>query len=114
MVTADRANNLEHIHQSFQAAAQSLPAYAHILPFFETLFTLQEAAVAMASPDAAVLPPVTREKGIKSRLPLLDRTRIPYDEPAAVSLLLAICREADTATFQLAEGGAAIISDLRK
>jgi FdhE protein len=114
MMTADRANNLEHIHQSFQAAAQSLPAYAHILPFFETLFTLQEAAVAMAHPDPAALPQDTREKRIKSRLPLLDRAHIPYDGPAAVSLLLAICREADTATFQLAEGGAAIISDLRK
>lgn len=114
MITAGRTSNLEHIHQSFQAAAQSLPAYARILPFFETLFTLQEAAVAMASPDPAPLPPDTRKKGIKSRLSLLDRTRIPYDEPAAVSLLLSICREADTATAQLAEGAAVILSDLEK
>ena len=114
MMTAGRATILEHIHQSFQAAVQSLQAYSRILPFFETLFTLQEAAVAVASPDPAPLPPDTRKKWIKSRLPLLERAHIPYDEPAAVNLLLAICREADTATFQLAEGGAAIISDLRK
>jgi FdhE protein len=113
-MTTGRTTVLEHVHQSFQGAVQSLPAYAHILPFFETLFTLQEAGVAVASPDPAPLPPDTRKKGIKSRLPLLDRARIPYDEPAAVSLLLSICREAETATSQLAEGAAVILSDLEK
>ncbi|MEJ2659906.1 MAG: formate dehydrogenase accessory protein FdhE [Desulfobacteraceae bacterium] len=108
MITAGRTDILEHIHQSFQAAAKSLPAYAHILPFFETLFTLQEAAVARASPDPAPM----GTKGIKSGLPLLDRAHIPYDEAAAVNLLLAICREADTATYQLAEGAAALLYDL--
>jgi FdhE protein len=114
MITAGRAVILEHVHQSFQAAIQSLPAYARILPFFETLFTLQEAAVSVASPDTAPMPPDTGGKEIDSRLPLLNRARIPYDEPAAVSLLSAICREADTATAQLAEGAASILSDLKK
>lgn len=114
MITAGRTTILEHIHQSFQAAAQSLPAYAHILPFFETLFTLQEAGVAVASPDPAPMPPDMPEKGIENRLPLLDRARIPYDEAAAISLLLAICREAAAATPQLAEGAAALLSDLEK
>jgi FdhE protein len=109
-MTTGRASNLEHIHRSFKAAAQSLSSYARILPFFETLFTLQEAAVAAASPEPAPL----NTNGTRNELPLLDRTRIPYDEPAAVDLLLAICREADTATAPLAEGAAAILSDLQK
>jgi FdhE protein len=108
MLTAGRTATPEHIHQSFQAAVQSQPAYARILPFFETLFTLQEAAAAVASPDPAPL----RTSRIKSRLPMLDRAHIPYDEGSAVNLLLAICREADTATVPLAEGAAVILSDL--
>jgi hypothetical protein len=36
---------LKHISDSFQAAFESLPAYRHMLPFFESLFTLQEAEV---------------------------------------------------------------------
>jgi FdhE protein len=114
MLTADRTTILEHIHQSFQTATRSLTAYAHILPFFEILFTLQEAAVAVASPDPVPQPQDGDTKGTQIRLPLLDRSRIPYDEPAAVNLLLAICREAGTATAQLAEAAAAIRYDLGK
>jgi FdhE protein len=112
MMTVGRNTILEHIHLSFQAAAQSLPAYAHILPFFETLFTLQESGVGVTSPDPAPVPLDWQTAVDGSLRPLLDRTRIPYDEPAAISLLLAICREAGTATPQLAEGAAVLLSDL--
>lgn len=114
MMSGSRTTILEHIHNSFQAAAESLPAYGHILPFFETLFTLQESAVAVASPDPTPIPSDMPPEAVESWLPLLDRTRIPYDEPAAVSLLLAICREAATATPQLAEAAAAILTDLEE
>jgi FdhE protein len=111
-MASERTTILEHIHMSFQAAAQSLPAYVHILPFFETLFTLQEAGVAVASPDPAPVPPDKPSTGAEGRLPLLDRAHIPYDEPAAISLLLAICREAATATPQMAEGAMVLLSDM--
>ena len=105
---------LEHIHNSFQTAVESLPAYSRILPFFETLFTLQEAAVAVASPEPAPMPKDMPPEAIESWLPLLDRARIPYDEPAAISLLLAICRETSAATPQLVEAATAILSDLEE
>ena len=44
---------LEHIHHSFKAASDSLPAYQHMLPFFESLFTLQAAAIPVTSPPPA-------------------------------------------------------------
>jgi FdhE protein len=112
MTTGSRSTTLEHIHKSFQAAGESLPAYGHILPFFETLFTLQEAGVAVTAPDPVPMPPGLQTVGIESRLPLLDRARIPYDEAAAMDLLLAISREAAAATPQLAAGATAIKSGL--
>jgi FdhE protein len=114
MATESRTTSLEHIHRSFQAAAESLPAYGHILPFFENLYTLQEAAVAVASPELVPLPSDAQSIGIESRLPLLDRTRLPYDETAAMDLLLAICREAAAASPQLAAGATAIGSGLER
>jgi FdhE protein len=112
MVTGSRTTVLEHVHQSFQAATARVPAYGQILPFFENLFTLEEASVAVASPDHVPLPPDLQAAGIGIRLPLLDRTRLPYDETAAMDLMLAICREAATATPQLAAGATAIGSSL--
>jgi len=103
---------LEHIHKSFQAAFDSLPAYQHMLPFFESLFTLQEAAVSVTSPPAVKITPEMRAAKLDGQLPLLDRGRIPYDKPAALDLLQAICEQAATATPQLAAGAAAIKAGL--
>jgi FdhE protein len=114
MTTGSRTTILEHIHRSFHAAAESLPAYSHILPFFENLFTLQEASVAVASPDHVPLPPDPQKAAIGNQSPLLDRTRLPYDETAAMDLLLALCREAAAATPQLAAGAMAIGSSMEK
>jgi FdhE protein len=114
MTAGTRTTILENIHQSFQAAAESLPAYRHILPFFENLFTLQEAAVAAASPAPVPLPPDLETAGSENRLPLLNRSRLPYDETAAMDLMLAICREAASASHQLAAGAATISSGLEK
>ena len=114
MTTGSQTTILKHIHQSFQAAAESMQAYGHILPFFENLFTLQEAAVAVVSPDLVPQPPDLQTAEIESQLPLLDRNHLPYDETAAMDLLLAICREATSATPQLAAGAAAIGSGLEK
>jgi FdhE protein len=44
----------------------------------------------------------------------MDRGRLPYDKPAALVLLQAICREAATATAQLAAGAEAINAGLEK
>ena len=105
---------LKHIHDSFQAAFESLPAYRHILPFFESLFTLQEAAVAVTSPEPAEIASEVRAAKLEGKLPLMDRDRLPYDKPAALVLLQAICREAATATAQLAAGAEAINAGLEK
>jgi len=105
---------LKHIHDSFQAAFENLPAYRHMLPFFESLFTLQEAAVAVTSPEPVEITPEVRAARLEGKLPLMDRGRLPYDKPAALVLLQAICREAATATPQLATGAAAINAGLEK
>jgi FdhE protein len=99
---------LKHIHDSFQAARESLPAYRHILPFFESLFTLQEAAVPVTSPEPVQMTPQVRAARLEGQLPLMDRGRLPYDKPAALDLLQAICREAATATPELAAGAKTI------
>jgi FdhE protein len=99
---------LKHIHDSFQAAFDSLPPYRHMLPFFETLYTLQEAALPATSPEPVKMTPEERAARLEGQMPLMDRSRLPYDKPAALVLLEAICREAATATPPLAAGARTI------
>jgi FdhE protein len=114
-MNADTAQaKLKHIRQSFQAAFDSLPAYQHLLPFFETLFTLQEAAVPVTSPVPVKIAPDIFAARIEGQLPLMDRGRLSYDKPAALGLLRAICEQAATATPQLAAGAETITSSLEK
>ncbi len=103
---------LKHVHESFQAAFDSLPAYQHMLPFFESLFTLQEAAVPVASPPPLAITAEMRAAKRDGQLPLMDRGRLPYDKPAALDLLRAICEEAANATPQLASGAESIKAGL--
>ncbi len=103
---------LEHIHRSFQAAFDSRPAYQHMLPFFESLFTLQEAAIPVTSPPPVIITAEMRAAKLDGQLPLIDRDRLPYDKPAALDLLQAICEKAAAATAELAAGAATIKAGL--
>ncbi len=103
---------LKHVHDSFQAAFDSLPVYQHMLPFFESLFTLQEAAVEVTSAEPVEITPEVRAARLEGHLPLMACGCLPYDKPAALGLLQAICREAATATAQLAAGAEAINAGL--
>lgn len=109
-------DTLKHIHDSFKAAFDALPAYRHMLPFFESLFTLQEAAVGVTSPVPAEITPELQTLGRKGQLPLVDRSRMTYDKSAALNLLQAICRQAasDAATPQLTAGAEKLITALEK
>lgn len=106
---------LKHIHDSFQAAWDALPAYRHMLPFFESLFTLQEAAVAVTSPEPADTSPELIAVRLKSHLPMIDRGRMSYDKAAALDLLQSLCRQAatDRATPQLSAGAEKLLADLK-
>lgn len=88
----------ELIHHSFQNAARQLPAYEQILPFFESVYTLQEAALSTTWPDTITLTPEILKAKLEGDFPLVDRQEAPMDHAAAVRLLEAIVAESDKAT----------------
>jgi len=114
MNDATTKTKLQYVHDSFQAAVDSLPTYQHMLPFFESLFTLQEAAVAVTSAEPVEITPEVRAARLEGHLPLMERGCLPYDKAAALDLLQVICREAATATAQLAAGAEAINTGLEQ
>lgn len=97
-------SSLKHIHQSFEKAGAAYPAYRHILPFFESVYTLQEAALNNEQEVPSPLPDRNLEKGLEKGIPMMDRQHIEIDEAAGFALLKSLCKEADQASAKLSEG----------
>ncbi len=103
---------LEQIHLCFQDAISKQPAYQNILPFFETLFTLQEAAVGVTHPESLPMDTKLVQARIKGEMPLMDRRQVPLDAPAALHLLHEVCTQAGTANPDLAEAANVLLHSM--
>ena len=97
---ANRAT-LVLIHRSFADAAVKSSAYGHILPFFETMFTLQEAAVKTVGPKPILQDGQALNAEHEGRWPLLDRRHLPVDQTAATDMLASLCDNAEKPTEAL-------------
>lgn len=104
----------EQIHHSFQDAVSKLPAYKQILPFFETLYTLQETAVSTTWPDPPTITPELLKAKLDGDFPLMDRDQIHMDLPAALRLLEAILQQTDQANPELMAAAATLQSCLER
>lgn len=102
------------IHQSFREASGRLSAYGHILPFFESMFTLQEAAINATWPETVKWTAEMIEAKRAGEMPLMERGRFSLDHPAAISLLKAICTEAHKTNQKLRHCAAAIEAGLNR
>lgn len=101
-------SSLKHIHESFEKALNAYPAYQHILPFFESVYTLQEASlnntrVAPSSMSTRVL-----KEGLEKGMPMMDRQHTDIDVSAGLVLLKSLCEEASKASTKLAKGADAV------
>lgn len=103
---------MEQIHQCFQDAIGKKTAYQHILPFFETLFTLQEAAVNVTHPESLSTDPAIKQARAEDIIPLMDRSLVTLDAPAALHLLHEICSQAEKANPNLAEAATVLLHRL--
>lgn len=108
METKTKRITPEQINQSFKQASEINSAYNHILPFFESVFIMQETAVDTVNPEMVELSTEMVEAKINGELPLLERSEIPSDQEAAIQLLKAICTVAPKTNFKLQHTATAI------
>jgi len=104
---------LKEIHQSFQHAAHSQPAYKEMLPFFENLFEMQEAAVDDAHPDVPGQATAMSKLRKRTTTPILERRKISIDMPAAQRLFKVLCEAAQTASPKLAHAASVLSACLQ-
>jgi FdhE protein len=93
MSTDPLQETLQRVRECFRRARESETAYGEMLPFYQRMCELQEAAAVSACPGE--LPHPVRED--RHRPPMKDRGRIPIDMPSAAALfqdLLAAAGEA--------------------
>lgn len=85
---------LKDIHECFKDAANRLPSYKNMLPFFEMLYTIQEAGISGAQPRGMEekLSSLPVQNG--SRTPLIGRENFSTDPDSAVKILRTICENA--------------------
>jgi FdhE protein len=98
----------EAVHRVFQSVAGARPAYAAVLPFFESVCVLQETAAATAQPEPIRLEPDILEAKLKGGLPLMERSRMPVDWAGACKLLGAIREAAEPANPVLMQAAGAL------
>ncbi len=87
-------SKLKKIHDCFQKAAKSQPAYQKMLPFFENLYELQESAIAVTHPKSLDGPLAAPEPQKEHGAPLIDRKDFSIDTESAIRLLGDICQTA--------------------
>lgn len=109
MTTAsDRQPTLERVQASFRKALESEPAYQEILPFFQSLFELQTAALKTTQPTEINLPPEIVDARRTGEMPLIERREITTDPVAALPLARSILAAAKSANPQLAAAAESI------
>lgn len=98
----------ENMHRTIQIIAQAKPAYSAMLPFFESVFALQEATAAAAQPSPVHIEDRLLAAKQKGGLPLLERSQMPVDWAATRQLLGTICQAAGQANLHLAAAAESI------
>ncbi len=98
----------ENMHRTVQIIAQAKPAYSAMLPFFESVFALQEATAAAAQPSPVHIEDRLLAAKQKGGLPLLERSQMPVDWAATRQLLGTICQAAGQANPHLAAAAESI------
>jgi FdhE protein len=102
----------ETVHHTFRTIAQSKPAYSALLPFFESVFSFQEAAAATAQPMPIQIEDHILAAKRKGGLPLMERSHMPVDWSATFKLLGVICEAAGQANPVLAEAAGSLSKHL--
>ncbi len=105
---------LKEIHECFKDAADRQPSYREMLPFFENVFEMQEAAVPNTFPEGLNQIGSAQRSRNGAQGPLLDRRKISIDMASALRLLKTICAAAETAGSKLAGTAAALEDCLEK
>ncbi len=84
----------ERVHKAFQAALQQPSVYSAMLPFFESVYMLQEASVASARPEPMRV-------DAQAAPPRLKSSQLTVDWPNALHLLGSLCQQAHQANPEL-------------
>ncbi len=105
MTTFEKHLAVELIQASFQEALASEPAYKEILPFFQSIYEMQAAAVENARPVEITLSSEIIEARRRGEMPLIERHQITIDLSSATLALHTILAAAKTANRPLADAG---------
>jgi len=96
--------SLKQINESFEIAFNAYPAYRHILPFFQSVYTLQEASINDTRVKSSFTSTRLLKEGLEKGVPMLDRQHAGIDVRSGFLLLKSLCDEAAKATAGLAKG----------
>jgi len=90
------------IRASFENALGTETAYTELLPFFQSLYEMQAAALKTTLPGEIDLAPEVVSTRHAAEMPLVERGEITLDPAAAAALLQSILAAAQSANRQLA------------
>ncbi len=102
MTTSEKHPTVKLVHESFQKAIENEPAYKEMLPFFQSLYEIQVAAVEATRPEEINIPPEILKARLTGEMPLIERRQITLDQASAALLLRDMLTAAKNANRQLA------------
>ena len=102
MTTSAKYPTVALIQASFQKALENEPTYEEMLPFFQSLYELQAAAIETTRPAEIALSPEIVQARRAGEMPLIERRQITLDQASATHLLRSILTLAQSANSQLA------------
>ncbi len=102
MTTSEKHPTVKQVHESFQNAIENEPAYKEMLPFFQSLYEMQAAAVEATRPEEITIPPEILEARLTGEMPLIERRQVSLDQSSAALLLRAMLAVAKNANRKLA------------
>jgi len=102
MTTFAKHPTVALIQASFQKALEKEPAYADILPFFQSLYEMQATAIETTRPAEIVLSSEIVQARRAGEMPLIERRQLTLDQVSATRLLGSILTAAQSANRQLA------------
>ena len=102
MTTSEKYPTVKQVHESFQKAIENEPAYKEMLPFFQSLYEMQVAAVEATHPEEITIPPEILKARLTGEMPLIERRQVTLDQASATLLLRAMLAATKTANHQLA------------
>ncbi len=106
-------SRLKEISESFQDAANRLPAYRKMLPFFEVLYEIQESDTSSPLPRGLVeqLSSVPNQNGAGK--PLIGRKNFANDPASSEKLLRIICEAASSQGSKIADAASILNTSMQ-